>query len=55
MNKFFSLETKGEIVAILKHNEMSYMDFVKTCKEIEEREGAPGRGRLFSVIEMCGP
>ena len=39
MNKFFSLETKGEIVAILKHNEMSYMDFLKTCKEIEEREG----------------
>ena len=25
--------------AILKHNEMSYMDFIKTCKDIEEREG----------------
>ena len=39
MNRIFTLETKGEIVSILKHNELGYMDFIRVCKEVEEKSG----------------
>lgn len=40
MNNIFTLECKGEIIGLLKNNEMSYMDFVRICKEIEGKEGS---------------
>ena len=39
MNKIYSLETKGEIVALLK-SDLNYMDFMKVCKEAEEVGGS---------------
>ncbi|MGL5765617.1 MAG: hypothetical protein ACRCX8_08255 [Sarcina sp.] len=37
MNKLFTLEVKGEIVAMLTHKELGYMDFVRACKDIEAK------------------
>ena len=37
MSKIFTLECKGEVIAMLKHNEIGYMDFIKACKDIEEK------------------
>ena len=39
MNKLFALEVKGEIVGLLKQNELGYMDFVRICEEIKEKKG----------------
>ena len=39
MNKIYSLETKGEIVALLR-SDLNYMDFMKVCKEAEEVGGS---------------
>ena len=40
MNKIFTLETKGEIVGMVENNDISYMEFIRICKEIEEKTGS---------------
>lgn len=39
MNRIFALEVKGEIIGLLKHNELGYMDFIRICEEIKEKAG----------------
>ena len=34
MSKIYSLDVKGEIVALLK-SELDYMEFINACKEAE--------------------
>lgn len=40
MNKIFTLECKGEIISILSHNELGYLDFINVCSEIEKETGS---------------
>lgn len=49
MNKIYSLETKGEIVALLK-SDLNYMDFVKVCKEAEEVGGSKDLYTIKAVL-----
>ena len=39
MNRVFTLEVKGEVVGLLKHNEIGYMDFVRICEDIKAATG----------------
>lgn len=39
MNKLFALEVKGEIISLLKQNDLGYMDFIKICQEIKDSTG----------------
>lgn len=39
MNRIFTLEVKGEVVGLLKHNEIGYMDFVRICEDIKAATG----------------
>ena len=55
MNKIFTLEAKGEVIAIVKHNELGYMDFLRICKEIEENTGSKDLYTIKgSLIENYG-
>ena len=55
MNRIFTLENKGEIIAIVKHNDLGYMDFIRICKEIEEKEGSKDLYTVkASLIENYG-
>ena len=49
MSKIYSLETKGEIVALLK-SDLSYMDFMKVCKEAEEVGGSKDLYTIKAVL-----
>ena len=39
MNRIFTLEVKGEVVGLLKHNEIGYMDFIRICEDIKAATG----------------
>ena len=39
MNKLFALEVKGEIISLLKQNDLGYMDFIRICQEIKDSTG----------------
>ena len=55
MNRIFTLEVKGEIIGIVKHNDLGYMDFIRICKEIEEKEGSKDLYTVkASLIENYG-
>lgn len=55
MNKIFTLEAKGEVIGIVKHNNLGYMDFLRICKEIEETTGSKDLYTVkASLIENYG-
>ena len=49
MNKIYSLETKGEIVALLK-SELGYMELINACKEAEAIGGSKDLYTIKSIL-----
>ena len=49
MSKIYSLDVKGEIVALLK-SELGYMEFINACKEAETIGGNKDLYTIKSIL-----
>ena len=49
MSKIYSLDVKGEIVALLK-SELGYMEFINACKEAEAIGGSKDLYTIKSIL-----